>query len=272
MRPAFVSVLRHLCAVFLTLNFRFISLIKRTIPLKMLIHILKHKKWIFAIAVGLCFLFAGSEVFSIWNVSMTNGLMGNAEQASITNIRFVQGDPSGDTIKVTVRNSGTITIAIAKGYANGIKCINIATGQAIIIQKEKTQEITLTYPNRTFVLGTEYRVNLVTAKGTSIVKSLTYNSTYTSQYNPSKDSVGPTPSTYHTNTYQEQSSTWAKWIFTFLVLTVIANVGACLLANHVFQPRKRGQLFILLFLVTVVVVFTMLIITFSVFFPPLTVG
>jgi hypothetical protein len=254
------------------LDFGFISLIKRikrTISLKLLIHLLKQKKRIFAIAIGLCFLFVGSVAFTSWNVSMTVGLMGNAEQASITNIRFVEGDPTGDTLKVTVRNSGSITIAIAKGYVNGIKCINIATGQAFIIPKEKTQEITLTYPNGTLVHGTEYLVKLVTAKGTSIVKSLTYNSTCTSQYNPSKDSIGPTPSAFHVTTYQELSSIRVKWIFTSLVLTVIADVGACLLANHVFQPRNRGQLFILLFLVTVIVVIAMMTIVSLMLFPPM---
>jgi acyl dehydratase len=56
--------------------------------------------------VGLWVLFVGVGLFVAWNGSITVGLMGNAEQAEITNVRFVEGTPVGDTIKVTVRNTG----------------------------------------------------------------------------------------------------------------------------------------------------------------------
>ena len=66
--------------------------------------------------VGFCVLFAGILVFSAWKGGMTLGLMGNAEQAEITNIRFVENAPAGEMIKVTVRNSGASTVTIAARF------------------------------------------------------------------------------------------------------------------------------------------------------------
>ena len=128
---------------------------------------------------------------------MTLGLMGNAEQAAITNVRFVEGAPAGDTIKVTVRNSGASTVAIAEGFSNGIKATNINSGQAFIIPKASSLEITLTFPNKTLVYGTQQQVKLITTKGTSIVYSMMYDSASTSQYDPLKDDIIPTPSTFY---------------------------------------------------------------------------
>ena len=87
------------------------------------------------------------------------GLMGNAEQVSITNIRFVQGAPAGDTVKVTVQNVGASPVAITYGYSNGIKATNINSEQAFLIPKTTSVEITLTIPNGTLVYGTQQQVN-----------------------------------------------------------------------------------------------------------------
>jgi acyl dehydratase len=79
---------------------------------------LKRKSWILFSVVGLCVLFVGVGLFASWNGGMTVGLMGNAEQATITSVRFVEGAPAGDTVKITVRNVGASSVAIIQGYTD----------------------------------------------------------------------------------------------------------------------------------------------------------
>jgi acyl dehydratase len=97
---------------------------------------LKRKTWVFVLAVGLCVLFTGVVLFSVWNSGVTVGLMANAEQALITKVRFVEGAPAGDTVKVTVRNAGAFSVAIMEGYANQAQSTNIVSGQAFVIPKQ----------------------------------------------------------------------------------------------------------------------------------------
>jgi hypothetical protein len=229
------------------------------------------KIWVLGLVVGIGVLFAGITVFSTWIGGITIGLMGTAEQASIIKVRFVEGAPVGDTIKVLVQNSGSISVAIGHGYANGIMATNINPGQVFVIPKGSTQEITLTFPNDTLVYGTQQRVKLITAKGTCLVLSSVYDSSCTSQYDPIKDNVGPTPSVFHMEpSTQEQEK--AKELFVALVLTVIIDVGACLLANFAIQPRNRRELFVLLFFVTVSVGFATISAVSNILFPPMTIG
>ena len=50
---------------------------------------------------------AVSVVVAAWMGGMSIGLMGNAEQVSVTNVQFVDGAaPAVDTIVVSVRNNG----------------------------------------------------------------------------------------------------------------------------------------------------------------------
>lgn len=221
--------------------------------------------------VGFCVLFAGILVFSTWVGGMTLGLMGNAEQSAITNIRFVENVPIGDTIKVTVRNSGATAVAISEGFSNGIKATNINSGQAFIIPIASYLELTLTFPNQTLVYGTQQQVKLTTTRGNNMVYSMLYDMASTSQYDPLKDDIIPTPSTFYfaQSPYEQEQS---KMLFATLVLTAIANVGTCLLANYVIQPRNRRELFILLFFVTIIVVFAIIAVVFTVLFPPQPIG
>ncbi len=202
---------------------------------------------------------------------MTVGLMGNAEQASIKSVRFVEGVPAGETIKVIVQNLGSSSVAIQHGYANGVIATNIVSGQAFVIPKGSAQEITLTFPNDTLVYGTHQQVKLITAKGTNLQLSLIYDSSCTSQYDPLRDDVSPAPSTFYVAPITHELG-HTKELFAILVLTVIADVGACLFANHVIQPRNRRELFVLLFLVTVMVIFAMIAIVSNILFPPMTIG
>jgi hypothetical protein len=236
---------------------------------------LKRKSCVLFLIVGFCILFAEIVVLSACNGGMTIGLMGNAEQVSIVNVRFVEGDPAGNTIKLRVQNSGSSTVAITNSYTNGTKATNISPGQAFIIPKGNSQELTLTFPNNTLVYGAYYQVKLVTSKGTMTISSLTYDSASTSEYDPFKDGVDPTPSTYIANANEAPSNhspEQAKVLFTTLVLAVIAHVGACLLANYAIQPRNRGEFLFLLFFVTFIVGGATIALVSNILFPPMTIG
>ena len=94
-----------------------------------------------------------------------------------------------------------------------------------------------------------------------------YNSDSNSQYDLLKDDIIPTLSTFYLapSPYEQEQ---AKVLFATLVLTVIADVGACLFANHIIHPRNRRELFILLFFVTIIVIFAIIAAVFSILFPP----
>ena len=225
---------------------------------------LKKTFYISLLIIAVLFVTVTINAFSS---SMTQGLMGNAERATIINARFVDGVPASDTIKVTIGNAGKTNVIIHDGYANENKTTNISPTPAII-PKGYSQTITLTFPKGTLVHGTEYQVKIVTTKGTSLQNILTYNSTYTSLYDPLKDDVIPTPSTFYMATTAEQEQT--KVLFSTLILAVIADVGACFFANHVIHPKNRLELLVLLFFVTMIVGFAMLAVVSPILFPPTT--
>ena len=113
---------------------------------------------------------AVSVVVAAWMGGMTIGLMGNAEQSSIANIAF----PSATTIDVLVQNSGATTVNITKAYINGFSAT--MSDPNFSVGKSASGTVTLTLPNSsTLSAGTSYNIKLITAKGTQITNSATYN-------------------------------------------------------------------------------------------------
>lgn len=206
-------------------------------------------------------------VIEVSTNSMTIGLMGNAEQFMIMEVRFVQGAPLGDTVKVVVRNAGASTIAIQIGSVNGMNAVNINSGQVFAIPKGTLLEVTLTFPNRTLVYGSQQQIRLVTSKGTSAAYGLTYDATCTSQYDPLRDDVSPTPTAFIAPppTLDHRQ---AQVLFASLIVMAIVDVGACLIVNHILLPRSRGELLVVLFFVTLIVVFAIVAVVFPILFPP----
>jgi hypothetical protein len=227
--------------------------------------LLKRKVWVLAVLVGLCVLFAGI-VFSAWIGGMSIGLMGSAEQASIVNVRFVDGATAGDTVKVTIRNNGVTKVAIQEGYANEIKAININSGQAFSIPEGSSLEIPLIFPNGSLVYGTEYRLKVITNRGSSCQYSLIYDYAHTTQYDPLKDDLSPTP-------FEDVPEPFGAPLLTmpfavFLVATLVFVPTACKLACYIVGPMNKAELFMLLFLVTVMVVSAIIYVVTMVLFPP----
>jgi flagellin-like protein len=121
---------------------------------------------------------AVSVVVAAWMGGMTIGLMGNAEQVSITNVQFTPGSGNTlDQITVLVQNSGSSTITISNNaFINGASA-TFAAGTTFQILKSSSQSITFTLPTGTLALnvGGSYAVKLLTVKGTQVSYTQTYN-------------------------------------------------------------------------------------------------
>ena len=115
---------------------------------------------------------AVSVVVAAWMSGMTIGLMGSAEQVSITNVAF----PDANTIQVLVQNAGGTQGTINSAFINGIAA-TVATPVGVA----KSSQTTITFTssgNATFTLnaGASYTIKLITAKGTSVISAATtYN-------------------------------------------------------------------------------------------------
>jgi flagellin-like protein len=122
---------------------------------------------------------AVSVVVAAWMGGMTIGLMGNAEQVSVTNYQF----SDVDTVVLSVRNTGTATITISSATIDGTTAAITETGDLLNIAKGATGTITLTNSDGSdadtdpdaFNPGAQYAIKLVTAKGTTVPYTVTYN-------------------------------------------------------------------------------------------------
>jgi archaeal flagellin N-terminal-like domain len=114
---------------------------------------------------------AVSVVVAAWMGGMTIGLMGNAEQVSVTNYQF----SATDTVVLSVRNTGTATVTISSATIDGTTATITETGDHLNIAKGDTGTITLTNPGGDFNAGAQYSIKLVTAKGTTVPYTITYN-------------------------------------------------------------------------------------------------
>src|SRR5512143_706776 len=68
---------------------------------------------------------AVSVVVAAWMGGMTIGLMGNAEEATITNIGFSSaGTPAVNTLTITVSNTGNAQVSITNAYVNTVAVVS----------------------------------------------------------------------------------------------------------------------------------------------------
>jgi flagellin-like protein len=116
---------------------------------------------------------AVSVVVAAWMGGMSLGLMNNAEQVTASNPVFNAG---ATAVTLTVRNTGASSVIIsAAGTVDGQGAVASSTG-SLTVAKGQTQPITLTLAGgATFSAGAQYSLGLVTAKGTTIVYTATYN-------------------------------------------------------------------------------------------------
>lgn len=101
---------------------------------------------------------------------MVLGFLGNAEQASITNVVF----NSNTQLTVTIQNTGSSNVTIVTASIDG----NTATMNplTLTVAQEKTGTVTLT-SSTAFVNGAQYTINLTTAKGHTLSYTATCSGT-----------------------------------------------------------------------------------------------
>jgi archaeal type IV pilus assembly protein PilA len=116
---------------------------------------------------------AVSVVVAAWMGGMTIGLMGNAEQASVSNAVF----NAPNQLTLTVRNTGGATVTLNSATIDGAGVTLAAqTGYTLNVQKGNSTQVSLTLGSGSaFNPGAQYEIRMVTAKGTTIVYSATYN-------------------------------------------------------------------------------------------------
>ena len=109
---------------------------------------------------------AVSVVVAAWMGGMSIGLMGNAEQATVTNIAF--NDVSGvKSLTVTVSNTGNSAVSITNAYVNtGIAAADPAL--PLDVAKQTSEDVDLACA---WTSGLEYTVKLTTSKGNNLVLS-----------------------------------------------------------------------------------------------------
>jgi flagellin-like protein len=115
---------------------------------------------------------AVSVVVAAWMGGMTIGLMGNAEQGSITNAVCT----STNQVTVTVRNTGAASLTLSSATIDGNSTTVTATGSTTSLTISKGSSGTYIVPTSagTFVDGAGYSIKLITAKGNTIVGTVTY--------------------------------------------------------------------------------------------------
>jgi flagellin-like protein len=121
---------------------------------------------------------AVSVVVAAWMGGMSLGLMGNAEQATITNIAF---DTTNDAITATVTNTGPGTITFVNVYLNGVSPASTEyavspspTPAGVVLQLNKGETGTITFAAVGLQSG-DYTVKLTSQKGNNFVLTQAYN-------------------------------------------------------------------------------------------------
>jgi flagellin-like protein len=109
---------------------------------------------------------AVSVVVAAWMGGMSIGLMGNAEQISVTNVQFADGtSPAADTIIISLRNNGGADASISKVYVNDAS-VALSTLTPLTLTKGAITDVTLTY---NWAASTSYEFKFTTANGNNVV-------------------------------------------------------------------------------------------------------
>jgi len=104
-----------------------------------------------------------------WLGGLSFALMGNAEQAIITNAQF----NNSTAITVTIQNTGSLSVVIKSAYIDGNA--TAITGGMLKISKGTTGSLTLAPSVGQFISNTPYTITLSTAKSTTLFCQSTYN-------------------------------------------------------------------------------------------------
>jgi flagellin-like protein len=122
---------------------------------------------------------AVSVVVAAWMGALTIGFMGNAEQASITNVVLTDKATAGcENATVTVQNTGSATVTITSATIDSspaqlltspagaqVKSVAIAKGTSVTFGVGASGQ---------FANTAQYTIKLMTAKGNTVTSQATY--------------------------------------------------------------------------------------------------
>ena len=122
---------------------------------------------------------AVAVVIAAWMGAMTIGLMGNVEQAKITNVAFLTSP--ANSANVTILNSGTssITLQSATIDSNGVSMVATEPTFSLEVAKGTSANVVMTNSGA-FVSGTKYTFKITTTKSNSLL--------FTAETNPNSPS------------------------------------------------------------------------------------
>jgi flagellin-like protein len=113
---------------------------------------------------------AVSVVVAAWMGGLTLGFMSNAEQATITNVVFV----NSTSVNATILNSGTSSVIFQSATIDGNSVSMTATGPTLSLTAAKGTSANVIITNSgAFTSGTQYTIKITTAKGTGLVYTIT---------------------------------------------------------------------------------------------------
>jgi flagellin-like protein len=111
---------------------------------------------------------AVSVVVASWMGGISIGLMGNVEQATITNIVFVTSP--ADSVNITILNSGPSSVTLQSATIDDNSVSMTATGptNSLVVAKGTSANVILTNSG-SFAFGTQYTIKITTAKGNNLL-------------------------------------------------------------------------------------------------------
>ena len=115
---------------------------------------------------------AVSVVVAAWMGALTIGFMGNAEQASITNV-VLANISAHQNAQVTVQNTGSATVTITSAYIDSNPATFTGGVTSITILKGTSATFNMTVAG-SFANTAQYTIKLMTAKGNTVTSTGTY--------------------------------------------------------------------------------------------------
>jgi flagellin-like protein len=114
---------------------------------------------------------AVSVVVAAWMGGMSIGMMGNAEQATVSNVYFT---PGGASIVATISNTGSSTMNFTSAYINGLASTPTPafTGAGVNggVLRGQTNSYTFTFA---WTSGNTYAIKFTSTKGNNIETTVT---------------------------------------------------------------------------------------------------
>jgi hypothetical protein len=187
-----------------------------------------------AVALIVFIILASIAVTQNYQASANVGLMSNAEQFSIINIRFIEGNKvKADQIKITLQNTGYNSVTITNGYLNGTQATSISP-QPAVINEGYSAFVTLAFEPHTFVDGSQYEIKLLSIRGTSTV----YNKKFDAAYNTQHNFDEPLPARLPTRAQIETENRISLTIIASIIIAFVVTSGLFFYSKFIYK-RKR---------------------------------